>query len=88
MVYEAMTKKELLMELYRLRDQLSKYEQKYGFLEEDDALPLLDIELTTKDKISIYMDYFVGRSDAYADRYETASGKKGYSLACKNKWKT
>ena len=88
MVYEAMTKEELLMELYRLRDQLSKYERKYGFLEEDDALPFLDIELTTKDKISIYMDYFVGRSDAYADRYETANGKKGYSLACKNKWKT
>ena len=86
MVYEAMTKEELLMELYRLRDQLSKYEQKYGFLEDEDALPVLDIELSTKDKIAIYMDYFVGRIDAYADRYETADGKKGYSLACKNKW--
>ncbi|MBQ7250435.1 MAG: DEAD/DEAH box helicase family protein [Bacilli bacterium] len=87
MVYEAMTKEELLMELYRLREQLTKYEEKYGAMEETDTLPLLDIEYSAKDKTAIYMDYFVGREDAYAERYENANGKKGYSLACKNKWK-
>ena len=54
MVYEAMTKEELLMELYRLREQLTKYEEKYGAMEEADALPLLDIEYSAKDKTAIY----------------------------------
>lgn len=43
------------------------------------------IKLTTAEKINIYMDYFKGRTDVFAERWETKD-KSGYSPVCKNKF--
>ena len=47
-------------------------------------LPL--INFSTKDKIKIYMDYFKGRTDVYAEKYVQKDGKKGYAKVCKNRF--
>lgn len=42
-------------------------------------------KLTVEEKINIYMDYFKGRSDVFAERWES-KGKSGYSPVCANKF--
>jgi superfamily II DNA or RNA helicase len=37
-------------------------------------------------KIRLFMDYFSGRTDVYAKRWKTKSGKSGYSPVCRNEW--
>lgn len=41
-------------------------------------------KMSMTDKINIYMNYFKGRTDVYAQRWET-QGKNGYSPVCGNK---
>ena len=41
-----------------------------------------------EEKIKLYMSLFRGREDVYAKRWESREGKKGYSPACANEWKT
>ena len=41
-----------------------------------------------EEKIKLYMSLFKGREDVYAKRWESIEGKKGYSPACANEWKT
>lgn len=43
------------------------------------------VKLTSSDKINIYMDYFKGRIDVFATRWEK-SEKSGYSPVCNNKF--
>ncbi len=38
------------------------------------------------DKIKLYMSLFIGRDDVYAKRWESKSGKCGYSPVCLNEW--
>lgn len=42
-------------------------------------------KLTTTEKINIYMDYFRGRTDVFAERWESKD-KSGYSPVCSNKF--
>lgn len=43
--------------------------------------------LTPDEKISLFMEYFRGRSDVFAHLWvNNRTGKKGYSPACKNEW--
>lgn len=42
-------------------------------------------KLTTIEKINIYMDYFKGRTDVFAERWESKE-KSGYSPVCSNKF--
>ena len=42
-------------------------------------------KLTTTEKINIYMDYFRGRTDFFAERWESKD-KSGYSPVCSNKF--
>ena len=39
------------------------------------------------DKIELYLSLFGGRSDVYAKRWESRSGKSGYSPVCSNEWR-
>ncbi len=39
------------------------------------------------DKIELFMSLFRGREDVYAKRWESKSGKRGYSPVCLNEWK-
>ncbi|MCI8521278.1 MAG: DEAD/DEAH box helicase family protein [Clostridia bacterium] len=42
---------------------------------------------SSDDKIKLYMSLFIGRNDVYARRWESKSGKCGYSPVCLNEWK-
>ena len=42
-------------------------------------------EMTTDEKVRIFMDYFSGRSDVVAFRHERKDGRKGYTPACENR---
>ena len=39
------------------------------------------------DKINLFRNLFRGRLDLYAKRWESKSGRSGYSPACSNEWK-
>jgi len=40
-----------------------------------------------EDRISTFRDLFRGRPDVFAIRWESSTGRSGYSPACKNEWK-
>lgn len=42
--------------------------------------------LSSKDKISLFQNFFAGREDIYAFRWENTAGKSGYAVACHNEW--
>ncbi len=44
-------------------------------------------KLDTLTKIDIFLSYFKGNPNYLAEYYETTTGKKGYSIVCKNKFK-
>ena len=85
MDYESMDKSELLLEISRLKKKLDDYLLKYGPLEEERFDPHLDLAMNTEEKLSVFMDYFAGRPDVIAERYEI-DGVKHYSLGCQNKF--
>ena len=87
MKYEEMNKSELLMEIARLQRRIQDYESKFGYLEEADEMPYLDIAMTKAEKLSVFMDYFAARPDVIDERYiSKKDGKKHYSLGCINKF--
>ncbi|HQB10912.1 MAG TPA: helicase, partial [bacterium] len=40
----------------------------------------------SEDKVRLFMSLFKGRSDVFAMRWESKSGKSGYSPCCVNEW--
>ena len=42
--------------------------------------------LSSKDKVTLFQKFFVGREDIYASRWENNRGKSGYAVACHNEW--
>ena len=46
-----------------------------------------DTKFSTAEKVNIFRRLFVGREDVFAVRWENASGRSGYSVACHNEWK-
>ncbi len=42
--------------------------------------------LSSKDKVSLFQNFFAGREDIYAFRWENNAGKSGYAVACHNEW--
>ena len=42
--------------------------------------------LTANDKIALFQEFFIGREDIHASRWENASGKSGYAISCHNEW--
>lgn len=43
-------------------------------------------QLSSSQKIDIYMQLFLGRKDIYANRWQNKQGRSGYSVACHNEW--
>lgn len=88
---------DLQAELLRLQeenDRLKAILDKHGISYEVDSASESNAsmspahQLTAADKISIFRRLFRGRNDVYAQRWESAKGKSGYSPACANEWKT
>lgn len=42
--------------------------------------------LSTKEKVALFQELFVGRDDIFALRWENNAGKSGYAVACYNEW--
>lgn len=43
--------------------------------------------LTPGQKIKLFQSYFRGNPHCYANRWQNASGRNGYSIACANEWR-
>jgi len=46
-----------------------------------------DSQFSTNEKIRLFRRLFQGRTDVYPLRWESSTGKSGYSPACDNEWK-
>jgi superfamily II DNA or RNA helicase len=44
--------------------------------------------LSAKDKVKLFQELFIGRTDIYAIRWQNKSGKNGYAIACHNEWRS
>jgi superfamily II DNA or RNA helicase len=51
------------------------------------APPVAAAPLSTDEKVALFRHLFRGRPDVYAVRWESKSGKAGYSPACANEWR-
>ncbi len=49
--------------------------------------PLATSSLTTEEKVALFGRLFRGRTDVYPVRWESKTGKSGYSPACANEWR-
>ncbi len=52
------------------------------------ATPAAAAPLTTDEKVALFRRLFRGRTDVYPVRWESKSGKSGYSPACANEWRS
>ncbi|MBM3161816.1 MAG: DEAD/DEAH box helicase [Chlorobi bacterium] len=57
------------------------------FLYQSDQHYRVNIPQTNEEKVALFMELFRGRRDMYAFRWESGSGKSGYSPACANAWR-
>ena len=85
-----------LAECSRLREENARLEARLRSLGErphpegeGEAQPVRTVtqEASTEAKIALFREVFRGRRDLYALRWETKSGRSGYSLACSNEWR-
>jgi len=83
-----------LAERKKLRDENKNlkrfihHQSSSGLLDEDINAP--NILVTNKseqlDKIQLFSSLFRGRADTFAERWESQSGKSGYTPSCSNEW--
>lgn len=45
-----------------------------------------ETKLSVNKKVELFKKLFKGRSDVFANRWENAKGRSGYSVACDNEW--
>ena len=43
--------------------------------------------LSAEERLTLFSQRFIGRTDSFAYRWESTTGKSGYSVACANEWK-
>ena len=44
--------------------------------------------LSPTQKVNLFTSFFKGREDVFALRWENKQGRKGYTVACANEWKS
>jgi len=80
---------QLLKENQRLKEE-NKYLRKIlqlNNIQYNEYTPIEEKTYSKEDKINIYLSYFKGRNDIYAERYfDKETGKKKYSPVCSNKF--
>ncbi|MFF2878110.1 DEAD/DEAH box helicase family protein [Gottfriedia sp. NPDC057991] len=88
-----------IQQLIKECEQLKLENQKLKTLLKHHNIPLNSSNQNTKnesvnvkrqkinERIEIYKNLFIGRTDVYAVRWEAKNGKFGYSPACKHEWK-
>lgn len=78
------TLEELLAENKRLKEENYRLKE---ILRNNNIVYTIENErtLTTEEKIKIYLSYFKGRNDVYAEKY-IKDGKKAYAKVCGNRF--
>jgi hypothetical protein len=77
----------LKMENLHLKEQLSMKKTPVSTsLQNSSSTKHTSKEQILHERINIFKNLFKGRSDVYAVRWESKSGKSGYSPACRNEW--
>ncbi|ARK28662.1 TOTE conflict system archaeo-eukaryotic primase domain-containing protein [Halalkalibacter krulwichiae] len=79
----------LKKENIQLKKYLYKVKDRNTFYSPTSNIKKTATDFTPKEKaaISLFMNLFRGRSDVFAQRWESSTtGKSGYSPACKNEW--
>lgn len=62
-------------------------EEKEDLLQLSSNQQVVTTELSVNQKVTLFQKLFKGRSDIFANRWENAKGRNGYSVACNNEWK-
>lgn len=79
----------ILKENHQLKEE-NKYLRKIlqlNNIQYNEYTPIEEKQFSKEDKIKIYLSYFKGRNDIYAERYyDKETGKKKYSPVCINKF--
>jgi len=89
-----MTDRNINDEVVRINHKLAALElDKKALIEKRDALlrqssntKNCEQKLSANQKIELFLTLFKGRSDIFANRWESAKGRSGYSVACDNEW--
>ncbi|MEL3970937.1 DEAD/DEAH box helicase family protein [Rossellomorea oryzaecorticis] len=74
---------QLRQENYRLKQLLRKHHIQY---EQQVDIPHQSKQEIIKERIKIFKNFFRGRSDVYALRWESKRDHSGYSPACEHEW--
>ena len=70
----------------QLKSELSQLEKRRNELLSSPVNPEQTL-LTPGQKIELFQSYFRGSPHCYANRWQNASGRNGYSIACANEWR-
>jgi superfamily II DNA or RNA helicase len=69
-----------------LQAELSKLEERRDRLLST-SIRIEQAAFTPGQKIELFQSYFRGNPHCYANRWQNASGRNGYSIACANEWR-
>ena len=86
--------KEINDEIESINHKLAELElEKKALIEKREALlqqssnpQVATTELSANQKVALFQKLFRGRSDIFANRWESSKGRSGYSVACDNEW--
>ena len=86
---ENLDKKELIQIIEKLKKENNELKEKiYGKIEEKE-IDRKTKDISSEEKVRIFMEVFKGRTDLYAKRWTSnKTGKSGYSPVCKNEFST
>ena len=55
-------------------------------LQKSKPAPTVSDPFSPEQKIAIFKNLFLGRTDIFANRWQNQQGRSGYSVACDNEW--
>ena len=95
-VYRALKDNKIWIRPISMWDELVEHNEQLvkRFTHEDETFetspPIgININSSPKEKVALFLSYFVGRDDVYAKRFENKkTGKNGYVPDCLNSWNT
>ncbi|MFW1747288.1 DEAD/DEAH box helicase family protein [Acinetobacter guillouiae] len=80
--------------LQAISDKITALQIEYHQLDQEKQNLILDEKktnhqnlLSVEDRLSLFSQRFIGRTDTFAYRWESKTGKSGYAVACSNEWK-
>jgi len=78
---------QLRAENMKLKELLEQHGIQWQLEPEEARAEVSEKRLTSTEKVKLFKSLFRGRSDVFAQRWESMRGTSGYSPACANEWK-